>query len=283
MLDTGKDAIDVTATVTAQVATKGIPWLVEAVLKILNKLLETLGNIIKNQTEKSGKKKIETLMRNGDPLSYQKMPRLERVDLKELNRQAKELGFQYSINKSGQIMYKAKDAEVVALAFENVREKALANGKVIPEMDLREMRDEVSKMRGELEQMKAKAAKNAGKEYTQKTAKSQYEAITVTRDKEGAFVYSRGNVSMTSKNEKSDKVRQRLQDTFGIGEKSAWAVWNQGLDLSKNEKVANRSSIKDNISKAQAKRQADIKAAKQAPKAMAQATQKATPAAGIAR
>lgn len=276
MLDTGKDAIDVTATVTAKVGEKAIEDVGKGVGGILRMLLKfiqfVLNKAIERFANKNGKSKIKTLMRNGDATSFTELPTGldQKLFQKQMQKQGKRLAFQFSLTKSGDnciLTYKDKDAQVVSLALENLKREAIKKGKAMPDIEM--------PIKPEKEQQQEKSAN--GK------FKPQYEPIKAERDQEGNFIYSRGDVSMTSNNEKGKAVRQQLQDTFGIGEKSAWAVWNQGLNLSKKEKVANRSSIKENISKAQEKQQSDLQAAKQAPKAMTQSTPKVAPAAGIAR
>lgn len=291
MLDTGKDAIDVSATVTAKVgetavekSAQGIGGILKLLLKLLQVVLQKAADKIANR---KGNRKIETLMGNGDSTSYLELPAEldQKLFRKQMQKQGKRLAFQFSFTKSGGasiLTYKDKDAQVVRLAFQNLKREATMKGKRMPDIEMPNMTQTEEHHKSTTKQI-AQAAKNTQEEYSYNPEKQRYEPIKVERDQEGFFYYSRGRLSVISKGEKGEVLRQRLQKTFGINEKSAWAVWNQGLDLSKNAKVANRSSIHDNISKAQKKQQADIKASKQAPKAKTQSTQKATPAAGMAR
>jgi len=281
MIDTGKDAIDVVATVTAKVGetmveegTQGVGGLLKLLLKLLQSVLQKVADKIANR---NGKRKIETLMRNGDSTSFLELPaNLDQKHFqKQMQRQGKKLAFQFSLTKSGDnciLTYKDKDAQVVSLAFQNLRREAIRNGKTMPDI---EMPNIVKN-------------KEQQKEYPHKTAESQYEPIKVARDQGGNFVYSRGDISMVSKGEKSEVTRQRLQDTFGLSEKGAFAVWNQGLDKSRNQEVANRvqsyrQSITKSIDTAKQKQSADMAKAARAPaKAPIKSTQKVAPA-GIAR
>lgn len=355
MLDTGKDAIDVTATVTAKVGeeavNKGVNGLA-AFAKLILKLLEAiLRKVADKMANRNGMRKIKTLSKSGDSTSYIELPAgVEQKEFqKQLHKQGKKLAFQFSLTKSGDnyiLTFKDKDAQVVALAYKNLQREAIIKNKVMPDIEMQNvvqakpsketakvieylsqdrerisaLESEIAKqeqyntqylkaidyaddyrtemqeretykrleqkladMRSNLEQLKVQAAINVQGEHSQEIAKPKYEPIKVSRDQEGNFVYSRGDLSITSKGEKGEVVRQRLQDNFGIGEKSSWAVWNQGMELSKNGKAANRSSINENISRAQEKQQADIQTSKQAPKAMTQSTQKMAPAASMAR
>jgi hypothetical protein len=277
MLDTGKDAIDVTATVTAKVGEEAVNKGTQVLVSILKLLLKLLQAILQKVADKvanrNGMRKVETLSKDGDSTTFIELPAgLDQKEFqKQMHKQGKKLAFQFSLTKSGDnciLTFKDKDAQVVALAYKNLQREAINKNKVLPDI---EMPNTI--------QVKEQQQEKGTKE----SFKPQYEPIKVSRDQEGNFVYSRGDLSITSKGEKGEVVRQRLQDTFGISEKSAWAVWNQGLNLSKNEKVAKRRSIRENISKAQAKQQAAIQASKQSSKTMTQSTPTIAPAAGMAR
>ncbi len=176
MQDVGKDAIDVSATITAKVGEKALETGAQGVKGLLRSILQFLKFLLQKALEKveqhsdqlihnPGKKSVKELMGSGEAVTHMRIPN---KDLKKLKKQSKELNFQYALVKSGKewiMIFKSKDVNVVSTAFQNIRNNVLTRNGQGGKVKLSELERDGDKARHiEIDKADLKAFRKAAKE-----------------------------------------------------------------------------------------------------------------------